>query len=275
MRGPEPSRIAAEYAPAMRTPFVGGNWKMNTDRASGTALARAVAEGSAACEGVEVALFPPFPYLGAIADTLRGSRVALGAQDLYHEKSGAFTGEVSAAMLLDCGASVVLTGHSERRHVIGESDDLVNRKTRAALDAGLTCVLCIGETLEQRERGETDAVNERQLRAGLAGIDADRATRLVIAYEPVWAIGTGRNATPADAQDAHARVRAVLASVFSPQAAAAMRIIYGGSLKPENAEALLAQPDVDGGLVGGASLSATDFCAIVRAAAKRGGRPVA
>jgi len=259
----------------MRTPFVGGNWKMNTDRATGAALARAVAEGTAACDGVEVAVFPPFPYLGAIAETLRGSRVVLGAQDLYHEKSGAFTGEVSAAMLLDCGASAVLTGHSERRHVIGESDELVNRKTRAALDAGLTCVLCIGETLEQREHGETDAVNERQLRSGLAGVRPEQAARLVIAYEPVWAIGTGRNATPADAQDAHARVRSALAACFSREAAAAMRIIYGGSLKPENAEGLLAQPDVDGGLVGGASLSAGDFCALVRTAAKGAGRPVA
>ncbi len=259
----------------MRTPFVGGNWKMNTDRASGVSLARAVAEGTTACKGVEVAVFPPFPYLAAIAETLRDSPVSLGAQDLYHEKSGAFTGEVSAAMLLDCGVSTVLTGHSERRHVIGESDDLVNRKTRAALDAGLTCVLCIGETLDQRERGETDAVNERQLRAGLAGVGAERAARLVIAYEPVWAIGTGRNATPADAQDAHAKVRAVLASVFPPQVAASVRVIYGGSLKPDNAEALLDRPDVDGGLVGGASLSAADFCAIVLAAAARAARPIA
>ncbi len=259
----------------MRTPFVGGNWKMNTDRASGVALARAVAQGADACKGVEVAVFPPFPYLGTIADALQGSRVALGAQNLYHEKNGAFTGEVSAAMLIDCGVSAVLTGHSERRLVIGESDDLVNRKTRAALDAGLTCVLCIGETLDQRERGETDAVNERQLRAGLAGVRAEQAARLVIAYEPVWAIGTGRNASPADAQNAHARVRAVVASVFSREAAAAMRIIYGGSLKPDNAEALLARPDVDGGLVGGASLSASDFCAIVRAAETRVARPIA
>ncbi|HRQ72663.1 MAG TPA: triose-phosphate isomerase [Phycisphaerales bacterium] len=259
----------------MRTPFVGGNWKMNTDRASGVALARAVAEAAAGCKGVEIAVFPPFPYLGAIADALHGSRISLGAQDLYYEKSGAFTGEVSAAMLLDCGASAVLTGHSERRHVLGESDDLVNRKTRAALDAGLTCVLCIGETLDQRERGETHAVNERQLHAALAGVRPEQTQMLVIAYEPVWAIGTGRNATPADAQDAHARVRAVLASVFSPQAAAAMRIIYGGSLKPDNAEALLARPDVDGGLVGGASLSATDFCAIVRATEARVARPIA
>ena len=204
-----------------RRPFVGGNWKMHTDRASAAALAQEVALGIA--PGVDVAVFPPFPYLLTVAEALsaaeaaaavqrEGARppVALGAQDCYFEPSGAFTGEVSVGMLRDCGVGVVLTGHSERRHVIGESDELVNRKTRAVLGAGLECVLCIGETLAQREAGETDAVNERQLRAGLAGVGGELVPRLTIAYEPVWAIGTGRNATPADAQDAQAKVRAVL-----------------------------------------------------------------
>ncbi len=259
-----------------RTHYVGGNWKMNTDRASAEALARDVAPG--VVPGVEVVVFPPFPYLLSVADALqiaanqrqRGRPpVKLGAQDCYFEKNGAFTGEVSLEMLRDCAVSVVLTGHSERRHVIGETDEIVSRKTLAALEAGLECVLCIGETLDQREAGQTDAVNERQLRAGLSGVSPEQMARVVVAYEPVWAIGTGRNATPADAQDAHAKIRALLARLFSPAVAGATRIIYGGSLKPSNAAELLAQPDIDGGLVGGASLKAADFLPIIAAAADR------
>lgn len=257
-----------------RTPFVGGNWKMNTDLASATALAGAVADavlrlGAAAGE---VAICPPFPYLLAVAEALRVKRsgVLLGAQDVYFEGSGAFTGEVSVGMLKDCGVKVVLTGHSERRHVIGEGDELINRKTRAALDGGLMCILCIGETLAQREAGQTDAVNERQTKAGLVGVGAEHLTsgRLTIAYEPVWAIGTGKNATPGDAQDAHMKIRRVVAGMYGPEAAAAVRIQYGGSVKGSNAAELMAQPDIDGGLIGGASLKAEEFAAIV-AAAKR------
>jgi triosephosphate isomerase len=264
----------------MRRPFVGGNWKMNTDRAGALALAAAVADG-VALDGlgikVDIAVCPPAVHLGAVGDLLRsrGSSVKLGAQNVYPEPKGAFTGEISTAMLEDCGVAVVLTGHSERRHVLGEDDDLINRKTRAVLDSGggggggLACILCIGETLAQREAGETDAVNERQLRAGLAGVGGGHleSGRLTVAYEPVWAIGTGKTATPADAQDAHAKIRAVLGSLYGPAAAGAVRVQYGGSVTPGNAPELMKQPDVDGGLIGGASLKADDFLAIVRAAA--------
>lgn len=251
-----------------RKPFVGGNWKMNTDHQSASDLARGVADGLSGVDGVDVAVFPPFPYLAAVGAILRErqSLVKLGAQDVYHEADGAFTGEVSVSMLADCGVSVVLTGHSERRHVIGEDDALINAKTRAALDAGLEVILCIGETLEQREAGETDAVNERQTRAGLAEVGADQLSRVTIAYEPVWAIGTGRTASPKDAQDAHNKIRAVLAELYDQAAADRIRIQYGGSVKPGNAAELMACGDIDGGLIGGASLKAGDFCQIVRAA---------
>jgi triosephosphate isomerase len=197
----------------------------------------------------------------------RGSFIKLGAQDLYHEPDGAYTGEVSIAMLRDCGVGVVLAGHSERRHVVGERESLVNAKATASLAAGLECILCVGETLQEREANRTDAVNERQVRSGLAGIPPEHLERLTIAYEPVWAIGTGRNATPADAQDAQARIRAVVAQLHGDEHAWRVRIQYGGSVNPGNAAALFAGEDVDGGLVGGASLKAPDFVAIVRAAA--------
>ncbi|MDQ7012980.1 MAG: triose-phosphate isomerase [Planctomycetota bacterium] len=258
-----------------RTPSVGGNWKMNTDRTTGPALARDLAPAAAANPGCEVAVFVPFPYLLAVGEALghgsspRGTRVRLGAQDCYFAPDGAYTGEVSIHMLKDCGVSVVLTGHSERRHVLGETDQLVNAKTRAVLDADLECVLCIGETLDQRQAGRTDAVNEARLRAGLAGVTAEQMAHVTIAYEPVWAIGTGKVATPADAQTAHARCRAVLAEMFDSAVADATRIIYGGSMKPTNAAELLAEPDIDGGLIGGASLKAADFLAIVEAAGEQ------
>jgi triosephosphate isomerase len=241
---------------------------MNTILDTATRLAREVVEGVADAAGVEIAVFPPFPYLLAVGAILRerGSVVRLGAQDVYPRPDGAFTGEVSLAMLKDCGASVVLVGHSERRHVIGESDALICDKTRAVLSAGLSCILCVGETLGQREGGQTDEVNQRQVRAGLAGIDREHLPRLTIAYEPVWAIGTGRTATPADAQDAHAKIRGVLADLYGQEGAAGIRIQYGGSVKGSNAAELFTQPDVDGGLVGGASLAAPEFAAIVKAA---------
>ncbi|MEM7628868.1 MAG: triose-phosphate isomerase [Planctomycetota bacterium] len=252
-----------------RKPYVGGNWKMNTDHQSASDLARGVADGLAGVDGAEAAVFPPFPYLAAVGAILRErqSSVKLGAQDVYHESDGAFTGEISAAMLKDVGVSVVLAGHSERRHVIGEDDTLINAKVRAALDAGLEVILCVGETLEQREAGQTDAVNERQTRAGLANVGAEQLGHVTIAYEPVWAIGTGRTASPEDAQNAHAKIRAVVAELFGIEAAGRIRIQYGGSVKPGNAAELMAQADIDGGLIGGASLKAGDFCQIVRASA--------
>ena len=249
-----------------RRPFVGGNWKMNGTLASAEALARDTASRTSAFEGVEIAVFPPFVALDRVASALSTSHVRTGAQDVYFEGDGAFTGEISCSMLADAGATLVLTGHSERRHVVGESDELVGQKTRAAIENGLVCVLCVGETLDQREAGDTDAVNERQLRAGLARLDASAADRLIIAYEPVWAIGTGRTASPEDAQDAHRQVRAVLGKLLGADAAGRIRVIYGGSVKPSNASALFGQPDIDGGLIGGASLDASAFSAICEAA---------
>jgi triosephosphate isomerase (TIM) len=251
-----------------RTPIIGGNWKMNTDRATGLALAKAVAAGVSTGVKAQVAMYPPFPYLPLISEALcaAGSTVILGAQDVYHAEKGAFTGEVSVAMLKDVGCKAVLTGHSERRHVLHEGDDLINMKTLTALNGGLNCTLCVGETLHQREVSETDHINERQLRAGLRGVTAGHLDRLVIAYEPVWAIGTGKTATPADAQNAHSHIRAVLADLFGKDEAAKIRIQYGGSVTAANAAELMKQPDVDGALVGGASLKPDDFVAICKAA---------
>lgn len=251
-----------------RKPFVGGNWKMNGDRATGRELARGVAgEVGAMTDAVDVAVFPALPFLDAVGGTLSDSGVMLGSQDVYHQGNGAFTGEVSVEMLRDLGVGAVLAGHSERRHVIGEDDRTVNKKIVATIAGGMISVLCVGETLEQREAGETDRVNEQQTRLGLAGVEAADLEKVVIAYEPVWAIGTGKTATPEDAQDAHAKIRAVIADLYDDNAASAIRIIYGGSMKPGNAEALMAMPDIDGGLIGGASLNAADFGAIVRAGA--------
>lgn len=253
-----------------RTPFVGGNWKMHLTRDSARALARSIVEGLRTVPGgprtPDVALFPAFVHLDASRDAVGESGVLLGAQDCYFEPEGAFTGEVSIPMLRDVGVRSVLAGHSERRHVLLEPDSLVNAKTRAALANGMTCVLCVGETLAQREDNATDAINEHQIRTGLEGVAPAHAERLVIAYEPVWAIGTGRTATPDDAQRAHAHLRRVLGSLFGESAAASVRIIYGGSVKPANAADLIAKPDIDGFLVGGASLKSEDFLAIVGAA---------
>ncbi|MDX2114706.1 MAG: triose-phosphate isomerase [Planctomycetota bacterium] len=260
---------------ADRVPYVAGNWKMNGDRASAAKLAREVAQGLAGlAEGsVEVGVFPPFVHLQTVAAALSGAaggtRVRLGGQDVYTQASGAFTGEVSAAMLRDVGCVSVLIGHSERRHVIGESDELIAAKLKAALAGGLSAVLCVGETLEERRAGRTDEVNERQVRSALAGVPAESLERVTIAYEPVWAIGTGVTASPADAQDAHAKIRAVVRAVAGAERARAMRIQYGGSVKADNARELFAQPDIDGGLIGGASLKAGEFLEIVRAGAAR------
>jgi triosephosphate isomerase len=250
----------------MRTPFVAGNWKMFTTASTAVQLARAVVAGLGAEERVQVGLFPPFPYLTAVGECLRGSRVVLGAQDLYPEKEGAFTGEVSPVMLRDVGCTHVLVGHSERRHILGESDAFLNRKVHAALASELRVVFCVGETLAEREADQTEAVLDRQLQTGLAGLTRANLAALVIAYEPVWAIGTGRIATPDQAQQAHAFLRRRIGEILGEEAARRLPIQYGGSAKPENVVPLLRQPDVDGALVGGASLKADLFLAIVRAA---------
>jgi triosephosphate isomerase len=252
----------------MRTPFVAGNWKMFTTADTARKLASAVVAGLGSEARVYVAVAPPFPYLALVGGILKGSSVALGGQNLYPEKEGAFTGEVSPAMLLDVGCRYVILGHSERRHKLNESDAFINRKVNTALAAGLRVILCVGETLEEREAKQTEVVLERQLTQGLTELatSADLHERLVIAYEPVWAIGTGRNATPDQAQQAHAFLRARLSQRFGAPISDKVLIQYGGSVKPDNAASLLKQPDVDGALVGGASLNADQFLAIVRAA---------
>jgi triosephosphate isomerase len=251
----------------MRTKFIAGNWKMHTNAASAEQLARAVVNGLGNDTRVQVAVCPPFPYLARVAEVVRGSPVALGAQNLYPEKEGAYTGEVSPVMLLDVGCRYVIVGHSERRHVLGESDAFIRRKVVAALSSGLSVILCVGETLQQRQADATESVLQTQLESGLADVTAEALSRLVIAYEPVWAIGTGQVATPEQAQHAHAFLRQRFAKIFGEEKARALPIQYGGSAKPENVIGLLRQPDVDGALVGGASLKADMFLAIINAAA--------
>jgi triosephosphate isomerase len=250
----------------MRTKFIAGNWKMHTDRADAKRLATAIAAGVGQEDRVSVAICPPFPYLDVVGEMLRGSHVALGAQNLYPEQEGAFTGEVSPTMLVDLGCKYVILGHSERRHILGESDAFINRKVSVALTAGFDVILCIGETLEQRQANQTEALLDRQLTQGLANLPADTLTRLSIAYEPLWAIGkSGHHATPQQAGETHAVIRHRFGQLFGKEAALALIIQYGGSVKPDNASALLWQPGVDGALIGGASLDADDFLAIVHA----------
>jgi triosephosphate isomerase len=249
----------------MRKKFVAGNWKMFTTAQTARELAAAVVQGVGSDDRVHVALCPPFPYLLTVAEVLRGSKVALGGQNLYPEKEGAFTGEVSPTMLMDAGCRYVILGHSERRHKLGETDTFINRKVHAALNAGLHVILCVGETLEERQANLAEAVFARQVLGSLASITNEEMLRITLAYEPVWAIGTGHNATPEQAQRAHSNIRAKIGQVWNEQVAKAMTIQYGGSVKPDNAASLIQNPDVDGALVGGASLKADQFLGIVRA----------
>jgi triosephosphate isomerase len=245
-----------------RMKFVAGNWKMNTTKASAVELAKGVSQGAPA--GVQVGVAAPFVYLDAVGQAIAGSTVLLGAQDAYFEKSGAFTGEISVDMLKDLGAKFVLTGHSERRHVIRESSELVAKKADAVYSGGLILIHCVGEKLEERDANQTLSVVQSQLNELTTKMqDPDR---LVIAYEPVWAIGTGRNATDAQAQEVHAFIRQAMTKMWNRDFADRVRIQYGGSMKPDNAKGLLGQPDVDGGLIGGAALKADSFLAIVNAA---------
>jgi triosephosphate isomerase len=249
-----------------RKKFVAGNWKMYTNLAQARELASGVAQG-AQHSTVNVAIFPPFTWLLPVAEVLQGSSVGLGAQDCAPEKEGAFTGQVSPLMLLDAGCQYTLVGHSERRHGLNESDDLLNRKAKSALTAGLKVIFCIGELLTERDTNQTESVLLQQLSTGLVGLTVEEMTQVCIAYEPVWAIGTGRVATDQQAQEAHAFIRKVLRGMFGEAVAMETTILYGGSVKPENAGGLLAQPDVDGALVGGASLKVESFLAIVQSAA--------
>ena len=249
-----------------RTKYVAGNWKMFTSAATAQALALDVARRAQSLSSIKIGLFPPFPYLKLVAEAVRGTAIVVGGQNLYPEKEGAFTGEVSPTMLLDVGCKSVLVGHSERRHKLGEADAFLNRKALVALAAGLDVIFCIGETLEEREANKTEAVLARQIDAGLKGLTATDFGRLVVAYEPVWAIGTGRNATPQQAQEAHAFIRGQIATRWGQATAQALVILYGGSVKPDNAAFLMSQDQVDGTLVGGASLVAAQFLAIAEAA---------
>jgi triosephosphate isomerase (TIM) len=247
-----------------RVPFVGGNWKMNLDRAKSVDLAQAVAEGATGLP-VDVGVAPPFVYLDAVREALQGSKVWLGAQDAYFQQSGAFTGEISLDMLKDVGCRFVLNGHSERRHVLNETPELLAKKADAIYKSGLVLVHCVGEKLEERDTDKTLHVCGNQLDE-IKGLLTDPA-KLVIAYEPVWAIGTGRNATDPEAQEVQLFVRDWLAKNANRDYADRVRIIYGGSMKPENAQGLMEQADVDGGLIGGASLKADSFLAICKTAA--------
>jgi triosephosphate isomerase len=245
-------------------PLVAGNWKMHLDRAGARVLATSLMRSlPAPLESCDVALFPPFTALAEVAAALAGGDITLGAQNFHPEDSGAFTGEVSLPMLLDVGVTRVLAGHSERRHVFGEDDAFVNRKVLAALKHDLLPILCVGEKLEEREEGRTAAVIERQVRAGLQGVAPERARDVTIAYEPVWAIGTGVNATPDQAQEVHAMIRDMLGDIYGSELAGAMRIIYGGSVTPENMAPLMEMEDIDGALVGGASLKPQSFLKII------------
>jgi triosephosphate isomerase len=250
----------------MRKPIVAGNWKMNTNAGQAGELAAALVQMLGRESQAEIVVCPPFPYLTRVAAAVTGSQIALGAQNVHSSPNGAFTGEVSAAMLVDCGCKWVIIGHSERRQLLGESDDFIWHKLIAALAAGLHVILCVGETLVQRQTHQTEMIVETQLTGSLERLTREKLARVVLAYEPIWAIGTGHNATPEQAQQVHQFIRSWLDGQFGDGAAQATRILYGGSVKPENAAGLLAQPDVDGALVGGASLIAADFVAIARAA---------
>jgi triosephosphate isomerase len=254
----------------MRTPLVIANWKMYGTVAEARVLAGAVREGLKRPKDVEVVLCPPFTALAVVADTLGGSPLRLGAQNCHWESSGPHTGEIAPPMLVELGCRYVLVGHSERRREMGETDDQVNRKVLAALVNGLTPVLCVGETAEERRQGLTFTTVEGQLRAGLAGVAPEGIERTVLAYEPVWAIGTGVNATPAQAAEVHGYLRGLLSELTSKETAQAIRILYGGSVKADNADTLCAEQEIDGALVGSASLNAQGFIGIVRKAARAG-----
>ncbi len=247
----------------MRAPFIAGNWKMYKTVHEAVVFAKELRILVKDVGDVEIVVGPPFTAVHAVAEALRNTNVGVAAQDLYWEREGAFTGEVSAGMVREAGAEYVIIGHSERRRLFGETDVSVNRKLGAAIAAGLTPIVCVGETLEERERNETLSVLDRQVKDGFDGLSAEQIGDLVVAYEPIWAIGTGRNATAAQAQEAHLHIRSRLKQWFGGSAAERCHVIYGGSVKPDNIAELVREPDVDGALVGGASLDVRSFAAIV------------
>lgn len=249
-----------------RVPFIAGNWKMNLLNAGSASLIAGLQKELAGISGVDVAVCPPNLYLVPVAAALQGSSIGVGAQNMHQEKEGAFTGEVSGPQLVDVGCRYVILGHSERRQFFGETDKGVNAKIFAAQAVGLIPIVCVGETLAERESGKTAEVISTQTRGSLASLTADQAAKLVIAYEPVWAIGTGKTATPEQAEEVHAQIRGLLTELFGEATAQKIRIQYGGSVKADNAAELLRKPNIDGALVGGASLKADSFAAIVKAA---------
>jgi triosephosphate isomerase len=250
----------------MRNKFIAGNWKMNTTRAETTALVRALVEGTTAVKNTTILVAPPFTNLGTALEALKNSKIKLGAQNMYWEAKGAYTGETSPFMLKDLGCEYVILGHSERRQYFRESNQEINRKIKAAIQHGLNPIICVGESLENRERGQTLGVVEFQIRNCLAGFTAADSAMFTIAYEPVWAIGTGRAATPADAIEVHSYLRTLLSEMFGASVAEGIRIQYGGSVTAENIESFIREVQIDGALVGGASLKADSFLKIIRAA---------
>ena len=249
----------------MRKNFVAGNWKMNTNLAEGQALVDALKAELSGFNDVDVAVCPPFVYVPKAIESAEGSVIKVGAQNCYFESNGAYTGEVAPEMLKDIGCTYVILGHSERRHILGETDEVINKKVKKALAAGLDVILCVGELLEEREAGQTESVVETQLSGGLKDITSEQMAHITIAYEPVWAIGTGKTATPDQAQDVHAFIRGWMTHAYDAKVSESVRIQYGGSVKPDNAAELLGQKDIDGALVGGASLKADSFAAIIKA----------
>ncbi|MBU0630460.1 MAG: triose-phosphate isomerase [Candidatus Margulisbacteria bacterium] len=248
----------------MRKPLLAGNWKMNTNAAESVKLATELKNLVAEVNDRDILVCPPFTAISQVSDTLRDSVVMVGGQNLHWEEKGAFTGEISATMLKSVGATYVIIGHSERRQYFGETDETVNKKVKSAIKHNLKAIVCVGETLEQREKGEALKVIEKQTREGLAGLEVESCQSLVIAYEPVWAIGTGKTATPEQAQEVHAFIRGLLAKLFDRKTADEIRILYGGSVTPDNIKILMSQADIDGGLVGGASLKADSFAKLVK-----------
>jgi len=248
----------------LRRPFISGNWKMNLDRASIAALSSAIKEIAPTVAHEEVGIYPPYPYLAEVVDAMKGAGVSIGGQDLHYEKKGAFTSQISGSMLKDVGASHVLVGHSERRDLFGDTNEICCKKIGAALDAGLVPVLCLGEHLPDRQEGKTSEVVLKQASEGLKGFSESNLKDLVIAYEPVWAIGTGVTATPEQAEEAHKVIRDWIASTFSREFAEKLRILYGGSVTPDNVDTLMAVDNVDGALVGGASLKPESFLRIMK-----------
>ena len=247
----------------MRRPLIAGNWKMHTTAEEARHLAAAVAQAARKVSGRDVMIAPPFTAIAAVREIVAGSGVILGAQNVHWEEKGAYTGEISAPMLKDQGCAMAIVGHSERRHVFGETDPMINRRLAGALRFGLIPVLCIGETLDEREAGQTLKVLEGQVRQGLADVELSDGRQIVVAYEPVWAIGTGRTASESQAQEAHSFIRRLLADLFEKKVAGEIRILYGGSVKPENIDILMEQDDIDGALVGGAALKGEMFERII------------